>query len=91
MGEAQQAIGKILRHGYASYNPDKIGAENGPNNRDDLTKELGDVEFAIEMMLKAGDINEERLNCRMAIKAEKIKSYLHHQLAPREGEKASSG
>jgi hypothetical protein len=38
LGEAQQAIGKIVRHGYDSYNPLVL---TNSNNREDLEKEIG--------------------------------------------------
>lgn len=53
LGEAQQAIGKILIHGYESCHP------NNPNktNRNDLEEELGHIRNAQRMMIDAGDIN----------------------------------
>ena len=82
LGEAQQAIGKILRHGYDSYNPLLEPDEDGnPKtcNREDLEKELGDVRFAIELLQIEKDISRTDINARMWEKAEKIKPYLHHQ------------
>jgi|ERR1700733_6552830 len=76
LGEAQQAIGKILRHGYNSWNPEVVGNNT---NVSDLEKELGDVLFAIQMLQDAGDVSTTNINARMWEKAEKIKPYLHHQ------------
>ena len=45
--EVQKAIGKILRHGYDSYNPDDIGRGS---NRLQLQEECGDLLFAIRQM-----------------------------------------
>lgn len=82
MGEAQQVIGKILRHGYESYDPtDKVD----DSNRDLLNKELGDVRFAIDFLTYAGDLSAFRIQCRVGEKTERIKKYLHHQAA-QEGE-----
>lgn len=76
MGEAQKAIGKILRHGYNSYNPDD---PNGPGNRESLQLELGDVHAAMEMLVESGDISKDGLVARVKVKREKMKQYLHHQ------------
>jgi NTP pyrophosphatase (non-canonical NTP hydrolase) len=79
MGEAIQAIGKILRHGYESHNPDEIVPEDErpATNRENLEKELGDVVFAINML--GNDISHRAVGSRVLVKAEKIKRYLHHQ------------
>ena len=81
LGEAQQAIGKILRHGYDSCNPLLEPEDGNPKtcNREDLEKELGDVLFAIELLQIEKDISRTDTNARMWEKAEKIKPYLHHQ------------
>ena len=76
LGEAQQAAGKILRHGYESYNPDDCESDS---NRQNLTKELGDVRYIITLMALQGDISEGRMQDRVKIKAKKIVPYLHHQ------------
>jgi NTP pyrophosphatase (non-canonical NTP hydrolase) len=77
MGEAQQAIGKILRHGYESHNPDVPKA--GWSNRHDLEKELGDVLFAVEMLWVSLDVSGHAVHQRKIAKSDKIKPYLHHQ------------
>ncbi len=80
LGEAQQAIGKILRHGYDSYNPDVFaGTTCGPSNRMALARELGDVEAAIRMLTDAGDMDAEQISMRVYEKARKVRKYLHHQ------------
>lgn len=76
MGEAQQAIGKILRHGYHSWDPTTV---NTTTNRDDLMKELGDVVFAINLLTSANDVDGKEIGRRCAVKSEKIKPFLHHQ------------
>ncbi len=84
LGEAQQAVGKILRHGYDSYNPLAYDSYTSSvkgviTNRDDLTKELGDVVYALSMLIGASDISGPKLVLATTLKAEKIKPYLHHQ------------
>jgi NTP pyrophosphatase (non-canonical NTP hydrolase) len=76
LGEAVQVIGKILRHGYASVNPDK--PEEG-DNRNRLTVELGDVLAAIKMLKDAGDISAEALDQAKRNKMVKVMRYTHHQ------------
>lgn len=76
MGEAQQAIGKILRHGYTSQNPDVL---DGPTNLESLEHELGDVVAAIGLMFASNDLNEQAVADRVLVKSQKIKQYLHHQ------------
>lgn len=76
LGEAQQAIGKILRHGYHSWDPTIVATGTNVN---DLEKELGDVCFAIDLLCDSGDLNRQALEIRNYDKAEKIKPYLHHQ------------
>lgn len=78
MGEAQQAIGKILRHGYDSCHPDDL---NGPTNRHLLEKELGDVIAAISMMYEAEDIDESELVTHRIEKMKTVQKYLHHQMS----------
>ena len=84
LGEAQQAIGKILRHGYASMRPMNVEADNDIYNRDDLEKELGDVAAAISLMCDAGDINPLRIKQYQLQKLENVEKYLHHQEASHE-------
>lgn len=76
LGEAQQAIGKIIRHGYHSWNPEVVGKTT---NRDDLAKELGDVQYAIDRLIGHDDIDGHAFIKRMHEKPGKIAKYLHHQ------------
>ncbi len=76
LGEAQQCIGKILRHGYESYNP---VVDTGMTNRRELERELGDIYEAILMLSRARDVSDVAINKRQAEKRRKIKKYLHHQ------------
>ena len=76
LGEAQQAIGKVLRHGYGSNNPFKRDAGT---NQQMLERELGDVESAIRRLVHAGDLSGEAIRSAGRDKDERIKPYLHHQ------------
>lgn len=76
LGEAQQIIGKILRHGYDSYNP--IHPEEG-TNRQMLEKELGDVRYSMIALCAVGDLSKEAIHAHAKCKAENIKPWLHHQ------------
>lgn len=74
--EVIQICGKILRHGYESFNPfdkDKV------TNRVLLAKELGDVLLALEMLKDSGDINENFPDNFKELKKLTIQKYLHHQ------------
>jgi NTP pyrophosphatase (non-canonical NTP hydrolase) len=78
LGEAQQVIGKILRHGYESVNPD-LPPPAGDTNRANLERELGDVLVAIGFLLDAGDIDEHLIEDRKRVKRHKVWQWLHHQ------------
>ena len=79
LGEAQQCIGKILRHGYESYNP---VVDTGMTNRRELERELGDIYAAIQMLIDKRDVNEIGIKWRMGEKQKSIKQWLHHQTSP---------
>ena len=73
-GEVAQAAMKILRHGYDMAHPD-----GGASNREKLTKEIGDLHAAAQIMLRAGDIILDDI--REAV-SEKLRSggrWHHHQ------------
>ncbi|OWK35445.1 MazG nucleotide pyrophosphohydrolase domain-containing protein [Fimbriiglobus ruber] len=76
MGEAIQIIGKILRHGYDSTHPDE---PFGPDNREILEKELGDVRCAMILLCEAGDLRKEAIHRHADDKRERVGKYLHHQ------------
>ena len=76
MGEAIQVIGKILRHGYDSNNP---LIENSLTNREELNKEIGDVELLIYLMAEAKDIDRNSIDRRRIEKGKKIVKWLHYQ------------
>lgn len=74
--EVQQAISKILRHGYASYHPHK--PELG-DNRHMLSIEVGHVLAALHLMTQAGDLGTERIGVHQKAKLDHVEIYLHHQ------------
>lgn len=74
--EVQQVIGKIIRHGYESYNPFD---EAKTTNRALLEKELGHVERITLMMMNNNDFSVKKLVEHCDAKKESIKPYLHHQ------------
>ena len=68
-------VGKILRHGYDSINPDN--PDEG-DNRLQLMKELSDVAFCFELLNRAGDIDMDIINgMSMETRVEK-RRYLHY-------------
>lgn len=73
MGEAIQAIGKILRHGYESTHPD-----GGPTNRQALEAELGDVRHSMIRLCDAGDLSKDMIHMHADLKATSVSRYLHH-------------
>jgi hypothetical protein len=72
----QQAVGKILRHGYDSVNPNVPTGLN--NNRSDLVREVGDVLTVLGLLFEAKDLNEEAVAQRVISKTVKVRQYLHH-------------
>ncbi len=74
--EVIQAVAKIQRHGYDSYNPDDL--KKGDNRRQ-LLVELGDVRAAIELLNVAGDINKADVTHFMEAKTKKMGRWFHHQ------------
>lgn len=94
MGEAQQIIGKILRHGYESYDPTEILTQEHPQatiNRWLLEEELGDAIWAIRMMCVAHDINAERIEDAAKNKGQRTAKYLHHQPVKHESASCCGG
>lgn len=72
-GEVIQVIGKVLRHGYASYHPD-----TGKTNREDLERELGDLWAACSLMTGAGDISLSKVCDSKQAKLSSVGRWLHH-------------
>lgn len=75
-GEVIQVAGKILRHGFDSFNPLE---SNAPTNRQLLEKELGDVEAIKRRMFEAEDISKETIASLAAKKYKSMAKWLHHQ------------
>ena len=76
IGECQHVIGKILRHGYNSTNPVK---KDGVTNRELLDQELGDVQYAVSLMVHCGDVRRGKIQAGRNKKALTVWRYLHHQ------------
>lgn len=76
MAEAQQVIGKILRHGYESRNPLDFTV---PTNRRLLERELGDVMAAARSLFGTSDLNEDRVELRARSKERTVRQWMHHQ------------
>lgn len=82
--EVTQMVGKILRHGYDSYNPTVDEMKQKPN-RALLQKELGDLLWIIVKMDEAVDINfpiprtSATLEMWIRRKEQSAAPYLHHQ------------
>lgn len=77
LGEAQQCIGKILRHGY-----DKSRKPKGRTNRENLEREMGDITIALHLMIKGGDLSAEKMTTRSLKKLRYVMKYLYHQRGP---------
>lgn len=76
--EVQHVIGKILRHGYQSYNPND---EHRTPNRQLLEKELGDLRAAMQLMIREDDISLAAIGRAYTDKTMRLAQYLHHQSA----------
>lgn len=71
LGESVQAIGKIVRHGLDS------NWRNGPTNREDLARELGQVTAIAMMMVDAGDIEMSGIEAGEIEKYTSVQPFLH--------------
>jgi len=76
--EVIQVIGKILRHGYASYNPFD---EKKTTNRELLEMELGHFGAASSLLIKNNDVNWRKCDRHDIQKQDSVKQWLHHQEA----------
>lgn len=76
MGEALQAVGKVLRHGYDSTNP---LIETGTDNGRDLENECGHVLAALKMLCDEGDLTSVNVTRSRRKKLHSVKQWLHHQ------------
>lgn len=77
-GDVLQVVGKIQRHGYASYNPT---IENAPTNRQLLEVALGGLQRAIASYVAQGDVSMREVLQRAAEKRISATRWLHHQPA----------
>lgn len=75
LGEAVQAIGKVLRHGYEHRNP---MIPDAPSNRQALMREIGDVLVAVGLLCDASDLDMEAITQFFDAKRERIGKYLHY-------------
>lgn len=73
-GEVIQVIGKIMRHGYESYNPN---IQNSPTNRQMLEAELGDVVAALSMLEYSDAIDPNQIQAHRKTKLKSVKKWLH--------------
>jgi NTP pyrophosphatase (non-canonical NTP hydrolase) len=78
--EVIQAIMKIKRHGYESCDPTEVVQEGQwrTANRQLLEKELGDVTYAMHLMLARKDVRATAILEASRQKQIKIAPYLHH-------------
>jgi hypothetical protein len=75
LAEAGLAIGKILRHGYASRHPDR----EDTSNRSDLEMEMGHVVAALSLLYRGGDLDPVMVVRAEDAKLRKLPTYLHEQ------------
>lgn len=73
MAESIHIIGKIQRHGYASYHPKNPDV----SNRGLLEKELGHVQHAVSSMIANKDIDAIFIEIARAEKKKSVLQYLH--------------
>jgi len=73
-GEAVQAVGKVLRHGYQVGSP-----FGGPINRVSLEKELAHVQAAIDCMKDAHDLRRGDMSMWRKKKLVDVQQWMHHQ------------
>jgi NTP pyrophosphatase (non-canonical NTP hydrolase) len=80
LGEAQKAVAKILRHGYASGNPDKIVNQTDKgivyDNKMELEDEMSDVMRAMNFLCRAGELDVQRMTIQ-SMDETRVKKYLH--------------
>lgn len=74
MGKANQAVCKTLLHGY---NTSFEGIDY--DNREDIMRELGDVEAIVDLMTSKGDLNRVKIDGYRSDKKSKLSRYLKHQ------------
>ena len=70
------AVSAIKRFGYESKNPGLL--ELSCTNREALTREMGDVQNAMNLVMDARDVDAVQVSERSAKKAVEIKKWLYH-------------
>lgn len=73
--EVQHAACKILRHGFESYHPEI----KHDNNRGNLATELGQLKYAINLVIVSKDVLDIQVSSAEKVKANSVQDYLHHQ------------
>lgn len=73
--EVCAVVGKAIRHGLWSTNPDD---PDGPNNRDMIAVEAGQVQAIIGMAIQLGVIDRDTVRIGMEEKWQRVGTYLHH-------------
>lgn len=68
---------KILRHGWTAIDP-TVSPPRFYDNRSRLTKELGDVCVAVELLTR-DDIDSKEIEALAEIKMKEVKRYMHFQ------------
>ncbi len=85
--EIIQAISKIKRHGYESFNPFDT---DRTTNRSSLSKEIGHLAFALRLARCHGDINGNingnEIEAGGQEKEDTISQWLHHNVVPKRKE-----
>jgi hypothetical protein len=79
--EVQQVIGKILRHGFESYNPHDPARTT---NRALLEKEMGDLRAVTRLLYREDDVSEGAIARACTAKTASMQQWLHHQRQPAE-------
>lgn len=74
-GETVQVIGKCLRHGLVSRDPDR---PDTPFNHALLEREIGDVFAAVQLLVLVGVVDIERIALARDSKLERVRKWLHH-------------
>ncbi len=74
MAETIHVIGKILRHGFNSYNP-----YTEEKNKTLLEKELSHVSLALSLLIANGDIDPLALTEYQSLKQQSVKRFMHYK------------
>lgn len=75
LGEAQQAIGKILRHGYDNYHP-KYPERT---NKMDLEREIGHINCAVRLLVNSAALRRIDVENHCDQKIIDVKRWLHYK------------